>query len=626
MPFVFKNDGRPRAASKQLHAALTEISVKSSLKECRDLVARMAGYANWRSMSDAFGESPSLDDAMVSNKEREQRTALQHNVLIQHGLTASQAEMIRTRLSLTDRTGMEGAESDLLPLLNHIYHPNRLLNWTQDLMGNQPFFYNQAQSQIEDWMDKNTISPIDALGYTMFSFDEIFTMATDVVDKTGWILDASAVALQLSKLPLPASISDAQSPREDGTLFVHFGDNVFPSPFPGCWIDGCYVTYESPSENGNYRGVNLCFVVSTEGYENHYTHDMICRDKRQSVVETMRHIELSAQAPEDDPYGPVAPSFGFYSEGGEGYEDVWMPFLTGPIAAAVHALDHERKATLPISMAVAEDATPEELRAIVRAKNRSRLHRVFANLASEGILTVKFLERPNPLVVDIPDENPPLEVDVPVLAKPFGDAEEWYLYYLSRAEQATDYAMPLAHAKLRFTGYALAMLPYLDEYQREEFAEKPLLIRAEGLISEGMFEQARSLLQQVVRSEDDDYGLADRIAALTVAAKDDRGARLLLAELGGADDIRSTWKRALLLSYLEGGDVAQEAIDLAVSMDRDLVDDIEEAIENGCSTIGSIYPGENMIDEDIIAVTQWEAWREIGGLELLRKATQTLTH
>lgn len=626
MPFVFKNDGRPRAASKQLHASLTEISVKASLKECRELVARMAGHASWRAMIDAFAEEPSLDDAMVSDKERGQRAALQQQVLIQRGLTTPQAEMIRTRLSLTGRTEMGGSEADLLPLVNHVYHPSRLMNWTRALMGDQPFFHYQVQSQVEDWMDESTISPIDALAYTPAFFDEIFTMAADVVDKTGWVIDASAVARQLAELPLPESISDAEVPREEGTFFVHFGNDVFPSPFPGCWIDGCYVIYESPSKNGNYRGVSLCFVVSEEGYERHYINDTICRDKRQSVAESIRHIEMSAQAPEDDPYGPVAPTFAFYSEGGEGYEDVWMPFLTGPIAAAVHALDHERKATMPISMAVAEDAEPEELRAIVRARTRSKLHRVFADLAAEDILTAKFLERPNPLVVDESEDELPLEVDIPVLAKPFGDAEDWYLYYLSRAEHVAGFAMALAHAKLRFTGYALAMLPHLDEELREEFAEKPLLIRAEGLISERMFEQARTVLQQVARSEDEDYGIGDRIAALTVAAKDEEGARLLLEELGGNDDMRSTWKRALLLSYLEGGDLAQEAVDLAVSMAPEVVDDIEDAIEKGYTNIGFIYPGEDMADEDIVAISQWEAWREIGGLELLRRATPTLAY
>lgn len=560
---------RAEAVSKDLKKILTNVQRPMVLGKCREAVARMYGYADWRAMTGSQGGVPSPDDAEAGDDVRSARHDHQVRILMDIGLDRPVAETVRSRLSPTGRGGEDAAAHRPIELDDTAqYHPERLqrsiiaVERDSDLPEDGSLL--GIFDAVEEWIGTRALLPLDDMALERYRFEGLYDPIREILDGRGRILDASAVAPELAGIAL----GEGQYAGEwEGmpTTYVHLGTNAFPSPWPGCGIEGCYIKVSEPGLSLDAREIRAIFVVSQE-----YAPDPqlgIGEDflgfSYQDFIQANRHIDAYADA-EIDEDGKAPPvrvadviSGLRETEYEAAYVEAWKPYLAAPFTAAWNALRAWKEGTLPIRYGLLSDM-PEDLFAnMARARTEKQLERLFKRASDEDGYVVQFLG-------GVPAE--PTRGPIPEVAFPYpevADPEEWAAGYL---EIATFAEYP--SVRLHLARKALAVLAKTDAGKHMDIKARASINEEAALSDLGRWDEALAAARRCLAFDGTDgSGTRFRLASLLIRNDDEAGGRELLAwyetdPVGGSTLL---WARALLLARFGTPEQAKTVIAQAVA-------------------------------------------------------------
>lgn len=563
-PFKMKCIKRAETVAKDLKKVLVEVQHPHVLGKCRDATARMYGYPDWRSLTDALGDTVSPDDADVDEEARARRHAVQIAVLERLGLKRPVAETVRARLSPTGRGGMDAKILRPVSLsMVEQYHPHRMHEAVGSVVRNSR---GDAASgglisvfdEVDDWAQDTALLPLDDMALHGDRFEDLYDHARTILDGEGRILDASTVSAKLA-------LSDIENELYSGewkplpTTYIHFGTNAFPSPWPGCGIEGCYVTVVDPGELRDDRAIDVSFVVSPEtapdpglGMGEEFT-----GGRFDEFVHANRHLVAGAYGDLDE--NGVARSVRIAdvvaglegTEHPEEYVDAWRPYLKAPWAAAWNALRAWIEGTLPTRFGLISDLPEEIFAKMARARTEAQRARVVKEVADVGELAIQFLGE-----VPSTDLGGPIpEVDFPYPA--VTDPEAWAKGYLEMAFGV------YPSCQLHLAHKATAVLEGTSPFEHIETKALARIHEEAALSQLGRWPEALGAGRRCLKlDEGDGYGMRYRLAALLVRNEDAEGARELLARYDAdcEEGPEHDWSKALLLARFGTQEQAKAAI------------------------------------------------------------------
>jgi tetratricopeptide (TPR) repeat protein len=567
--FRMTTPARAEAVSKDLKKILTNVRHPMVLGKCREAVARMYGYPDWRSLTGSLGGVPSPDDAEVDNDVRAARREHQTGVLVDVGLERAVAETVVARLSPTGRTSdnIKDAIPVALELTTH-YHPNRLQQAVDHVVQTHKLAQNASLTSIydavEEWSQDVPLLPLDVLALHEYCFEDLYEHSRDIRSGTGRILDASVAAGRLAQIP----IRDAQYAGEWAGMprvYVHLGTNAFPSPWPGCGIEGCYITVEEPGMSLDERQVTALFVVSAEtapdpdlGIQEDFTGGLY-----DEFVHANRHVLAigSGELDENREARPVRlmdllDGLG-HTNHEKDYVDAWRPYLLAPFTAAWNAVRSWKEGALPIRYGLISDLPEDLFLKLARARTDEQRDRAIARVAEYGESVVHFIG-------GVPKDDgrgPIAEVDFPY--PDVTDPEDWAAGYL---EMALGAAYP--SVQLHLARKATAMMAKTDAREHVDTKILAMIHEETALAHLGRWDEALAVARRCLAfDERDERGVRYRMASLVIRKEDSDGARELLAHydadpLGGAT---AKWGKALLLARFGTPEQAKAAIAKAVA-------------------------------------------------------------
>jgi tetratricopeptide (TPR) repeat protein len=560
---------RAEAASKDLKKILADVQRPMVLGKCREAVARMYGYAGWRALTGAPGGAPSPDDAEAGDDVRSARHDHQIRILMDIGLDRPIAETVRSRLSPTGRGGEDTALHRPIELSDTAqYHPERQqrsiiaverdsdLSEDESLMG--------IFRAVDEWIGTRALLPLDDMALHIYRFEALYDPIREILDGRGRILDASVVAAELAGIDLGEG-HYAGEWKGMPTTYVHLGTNAFPSPWPGCGIEGCYIKVSEPGLSTDEREIEVIFVVSQE-----YAPDPglgIGEDflgfSYQDFIQANRHINAYATAElDEDGRAPpirladVISGLG-KTEHEAPYVEAWKPYLLAPFTAAWNALRAWKEGTLPIRYGLLSDMPEDLFAAMARARTEKQRERLFKRASDEDGYIVQFL---GGIPVE-PTRGPIREVDFPY--PEVADPEDWAAGYLEMAAFAG-----YPSVRLHLARKALAVLAKTDAGEHVN-AKVRASINEEAALSElGRWDEALAAARRCLAFDvSDGPGTRFRLASLLIRNDDEAGGRDLLARyetdpVGGSTLL---WAKALLLARFGTPEQAKTAVAQAVA-------------------------------------------------------------
>lgn len=558
---------RAATVAKQLKKILAEMDRPAVLGHCRETVARMYGYADWRELNRSIGDEASPDDAGVGAAEREERHAHQRSVLEALGLEPQTAENLRIRLSPTGRTEADVARGKPAEIERMAqYHPRRFLDAVAEVgrfrfekslyaHGHHPgtlphgfvaenyprYPLPVLAEDVREWAGRNTILPLDTAGLDPDRFEFLYDLAREVRDGEGRLIDASCVARQLARVDVMGGAYAGEWASMPVT-YVHLGTNALPSPWPGCGIEGCYVRVGEVSELQDSRTIECVFVASPETAEDPDLpiEEEFTMHHEDAFVFGMRHITTIAEGGDD---GVVA--LRDLVDGMDPAEtdvvEAWRPYMQVAVNAVWNALKAAQEGALPIKDGIAADL-PEELFAkLARARTPVQRRKAIQAVAEEGEVVVEFVGGVAPDAVDPRAKTQLVDAPPPTVPNP----TEWALGYLRMANDAS-----YPEVQLRMARRASAIIPQ-PEGAMDEYVKTRALVLEENAFSdmERWTEAKAAALRCLAYDERDGNGMRFRLASLLVLTDDAEGARDLLARYDREDAAGPTsdWSRAMLL-------------------------------------------------------------------------------
>lgn len=567
--FRMTTPARATTVAKQLKKILAEMDRPTVLGHCRETVARMYGYADWRDLNRSIGGEASPDDAGVGPAERQERHAHQRSVLEALGLKPQAAENLRIRLSPTGRTEADVIRGKPVEIDQTVqYHPERFLDAVEQVarlkfemslyaQGNRPgslprdfvadncpnYRLDILLEDVREWARRSKVLPLDTFGLEASRFSGLYGLASAVREAEGRLIDATCVARRLAAEDAAgATYSGEWGPMV--TTYVHLGTNALPSPWPDCGIEGCYVRTAEAGVHVDARSMALTFVASPEtsddpdlGIGEEFTDH-----PNDGLVFGLRHISTVAVGGDDDVIAVRDLADGIVMARPEEAE-AWRPFLPAAVNAVWNALKAAREGRLPLKDGVISDV-PEELFArLVRARTPDQRRSAVEAIAEQGEIVVEFLGGVARDAV-APGETRTQRVDAPfpAVSKP----ADWGLGYIRMAEEA---AYP--SVQLQMARRASAIIPQAEGSMDEYVKTRALVLEENALSDMGRWEEAKTAaLRCLDYDEHDGNGMRFRLASLLVLTDDVEGAKALLARYDREDaaSLTTDWSRTLLLA------------------------------------------------------------------------------
>ncbi len=561
--FLLGTDARARRASKELRSLLSALSVDLTLRQSQNALARMLGHPDWNGLIAAVGTGVSPDDADLDAAALAERHGQQEAVLRSLGLSYAQARAVRERLSPTGRDEASVAEREVVPLQDtYVYHPLRILDAfiaafrfrhayaAHNRLGKPSDTVEALVGDMKAWVgDSYALTPLDAPLMNVEVAGALNDYATRILEGEGPLLDVSSVAGELALRDV--SGETYRGAWDDlGRAYVHLGTNAFPSPFPGCGVEGCYVHLAAPSQDGPGR-VELVFVASPETVPGTDIHESPTFREYDDAIFNLRHVLVGAETAEGgDPsvrLGDIldgAP----YDEMDETYHDAWRPYLAAPLNAVWNGLRAFRESTLDVREGLLVDAGDHLFRKLRKARTERQMRAASAQVAEEtGEVVVRFVGGTNPMATDVGCRVPRRPDDEVVAVE---EPEHWARAYIRMASEASGPAAAIA-----MSDRAQAMLrldaagEYGAAYRSDRLWAWALAHKAEALCDTGDFGKAAEVGAEILgRNEEDYLSFRFRLVAIHVAADDHGRARRLLAGLGRKPEPRGlmAWTKALV--------------------------------------------------------------------------------
>lgn len=589
-PFMMQSDSRARRAAKDLKSILHSNQIELTLKQCQGAVARMLGHADWPTLMATIGTGHSPDDALVTPEERVARHAVQREVLIRIGLPEARADEVRARLSLTGRSQ---ADMESMPIVftesTYQYHPQRILDATESMarlrMG---LLMRQSGKQVsgrefseletpnysllsladdlEKWMDDTTVTPLDEASFHPYMFEFLYADAREVLSETCFIIDASAVAEGLARKDVSEEIHTGKWP-DMPLMYVHLGTNAFPSPFPGCGIEGCYVELEGggKSEHGS---ITVTFIASPELNPGMSIYEDLSAMPYDGFLMSMRHLRVSVDADEEGRIrlGDILDAENQW-EHHDDYAQTWKPYLVAPLNAAWSAIKAERTLSIPVTDGLHSDVDGDLVRKLRRARTPDQRTKAMKAIAEEnGEFLVRFVGGVPAEATDI--DALPRQIEFPGV--PVSNHLHWAYAYMRMADDA-DYGI----GRLSMADRALKMidLAQVDEHEPTDLIDakvEALYHKVEALADMGRPSEAMTeLLTAIDLNSSDSLGLGFRLPALLAMNGDGKGAASYLKERT-KDNLEGhlQWSRALLAARFSSEEDRKRELAKAVALNR----------------------------------------------------------
>ncbi|WP_327210281.1 hypothetical protein [Rhizobium leguminosarum] len=368
--YRMKNDIRAKKVLKDLSRMLKEAGVETKHARLQDAVAGLFGYKNWAELNGSIGGM--MKDVGPEDHELEPaalfvRKAAQASAIESLGVPKEKAVEMLAKLRPTGRAGGSVEASRRVPVVStrHDYHPYRLYGAWADLEAFVDDFDGSsygAEELLASWSEGRGMHPLDAEVCRRPSSENEFNIdsALAVVWDSHLIVDASAM-IDVLAAPVDEATFEAlpDAYRED--IYVHFGVNAFPSPYPHVGIEGAYVKIDASDEPGEPPvSVGVKIVCSSPFHEMLDHAEPPLEDVMQNLRDLMRgpYIGFNPSGGETFLDGLAA----FSEEEGENAAR-WTDYVTMPMAIALNAVKALASGKVPVADAVLDDSLPRWRRA-----------------------------------------------------------------------------------------------------------------------------------------------------------------------------------------------------------------------------------------------------------------------
>jgi hypothetical protein len=367
--YSMRSEGRARAVAKDLVKVAAEQGIEMKLSQAQKAVARLFGRRDWADLTarlSSAGQGP--EDHELARADLEARLAAQKSVLLEVGFAAAAVDDVLARLRPTGRSGgaVEARPTTARVTDYEPYHPYRLdraieafAQVTGTDLWEMEFDARHAAvaSRLRTWYAGRPSLFIDELTRGEPALlENVLEQAQDFYDEN-LVIDASGMTAELSALPLSGDlISDVdfgedylcemvESERHTITHYVHFGDDVFGSPWSDATVQGVYVTFHFDfMTDDQSKFVEFALVVADRSppvgtgatmLRNElriFYHNFLFEDGY-GLPEAMKELA----EPSDDPL-----------------RDYWTPYVAEPTAAALNAVaryyrpGHLRRYAIPV--------------------------------------------------------------------------------------------------------------------------------------------------------------------------------------------------------------------------------------------------------------------------------------
>lgn len=400
--YRMRNDARAKKVLKDLSRMLKEADVETKHPRLKAAVARLFGYTSWEHMDRSIGnameatgpEDHELEPALLAARQAEQKSALTGL-----GIPEAKAAELLTKLRPTGRTG--GAVDALrrVPVVatRHDYHPYRLYGAWADLEAHADDFDGTsygAEDLLASWGKGRRMHPLDAAVCDRPSSENEFNIdvALSVVWERHLVVDATAMVEELAE-PVDPAMFEALPEAYYGDIYVHFGVNALPSPYPHVGVEGAYVTIDAGDEPGEPPiSVGVKIVCSSPVHELLDHSEAPLEDVVQNLRDLMRGPYVNFSPSEGETF---LDALAEQSEE-EGYgAERWSEFVDMPMRIALNAVKAVSARRVPVVDAVLGELKPSLATRLERATTDEKIMRVVSDLDA-GDVVVRYLGRPAP--------------------------------------------------------------------------------------------------------------------------------------------------------------------------------------------------------------------------------------
>jgi hypothetical protein len=401
--YRMKNDARAKKVLKDLSRMLKEAGVETKHPRLRDAVGAIFGYRNWEQLDASIGgmmknlgpEDHELDAAHLASRKASQIAAL-----TRIGVAEDRATDILAKLRPTGRTAEAVASSRRISLVStgFDYHPYRLHRAWYDLPEMERDFDGStsgAEDSLVEWAERRRMHPLDAAVCVRDSSEneENLDTALRVTHDSHIIVDVSAVVDDLAERDNGDEVFLGLAAMNERDLYVHFGANAFPSPYPHVGVEGAYVTCSKQGGTAGQTGLVEVKIACSMPFRNMLDlEDMPLEDAWQDIRDHLRGPYIAFDVAEGQTFEEGLASFA-EKEGIEAAS--WSRFLEKPILAALNGVREMAMKEQVVADAVFGELEPSVAARLERATTEEKLLSTVAKF-DEGQMMVRYLGRSAP--------------------------------------------------------------------------------------------------------------------------------------------------------------------------------------------------------------------------------------
>lgn len=377
--YAMRSEGRARPVAKDIVKLAAEFGLEIKLSAAQETAARLFGYRNWQDMvASKTDAAQGPEDHELKHEDLAIRLAAQKTVLIEAGFPAEASDDAVRRLRATGRS--DGA-LEALPRFGRLeddyrYHTDRLnraLLMVDDLVGvpqsaeSLTFFADF----LREWAEHRNLLHLDEITIAEPELLEtVIEMSSDFCNE-GVVIDASAEATDLARLPVPNDLTDSiafgsehlyemtEQDRDRITLYVHFGDGLFDSPYEGAGVEGVYVTFKfnfAIDERPDF--IEFALVVSDRSPE--------VADPGMALRNALRMHYLNFSFDEDRWLADEMKELQEADWDPDSLDGVWKPYVMAPLTAALHAIHRYHSPATRRDYALSKGWDPKSARKLER--------------------------------------------------------------------------------------------------------------------------------------------------------------------------------------------------------------------------------------------------------------------
>jgi hypothetical protein len=349
--YAMRSEGRARPVAKDIIKLAAEFGLEIKLSAAQETAARLFGYRNWQDMvASKTDTAQGPEDHELAHDDLIIRLAAQKAALIEVGFPSEAGDDIVRRLRATGRSD---AAFEALPRFgrlqdDHRYHIDRLnraLLMVDDLVGvpqsaeSLTFFADF----LREWAEHRSLLHLDEITIEEPELLEMVIEMTSDFCNECVVIDASAEATDLARLPVPNDLTDTiafgsehlydmtEWDRDKITQYVHFGDGLFDSPYEGAGVEGAYVTFKfnfAIDERPDF--IEFALVVADRSPE--------VADPGMALRNTLRMHYFNFSFDEERWLADELKELQEPALDPDSLDGVWKPYVMAPLTAALHAI------------------------------------------------------------------------------------------------------------------------------------------------------------------------------------------------------------------------------------------------------------------------------------------------